>query len=161
MLQVGPGRAHAGHGGARVAMRQGETEWRFSLPVATRGSDGRARARPLAAKLRACAFQTIVHGDAKRANFCFAPSGRAVAAVGFQYVGGERGMKDVAYLLCGHFGDERVERRLLDGYFIALREVVLPPASMSMPSISPPTMTAPLSLSAPRCRKCTSSRTET
>ena len=50
-------------------------------------------------KLRACSFQTLVHGDAKPANFCFARGSHAVAAVDFQYVGGGGGMKDVAYLL--------------------------------------------------------------
>lgn len=75
-------------------------------------------------KLRTCAFATIVHGDAKLANFCFARGGGAVAAVDFQYVGGGCGMKDVAYLLCGHFGDEARERRHLDFYFQKLRAAV-------------------------------------
>ena len=70
-------------------------------------------------RLRACAFQTLVHGDAKPANFCFAPKARSVAAVDFQYVGGGCGMKDVAYLLSG--GSEALEERQLDTYFGALR----------------------------------------
>ena len=68
-------------------------------------------------KLRACAFQTLVHGDAKPANFCFARGGAAVAAVDFQYVGGGCGMKDVAYLLI----DDVAEARWLDVYFAHLR----------------------------------------
>ena len=78
-------------------------------------------------KLRACAFQTLVHGDAKPANFCFTPSrraeGGAVAAVDFQYVGGGCGMKDVAYLLSGGSGNgsEAIEQRHLDTYFGYLR----------------------------------------
>lgn len=68
-------------------------------------------------KLRACAFQTLVHGDAKPANFCFARGGAAVAAVDFQYVGGGCGMKDVAYLL----SDDVAEARWLDVYFAHLR----------------------------------------
>jgi hypothetical protein len=63
-------------------------------------------------------FQTIVHGDAKPANFCFAPDGR-VAAVDFQYVGGGCGMKDVAYLLHGSV-DADEESALLDRYFAKL-----------------------------------------
>jgi hypothetical protein len=76
-------------------------------------------------KLRSCTFQTIVHGDAKPANFCFAPSRGAVAAVDFQYVGGGCGMKDVAYLLNGAFGgSDAIEQRLLDAYFGHLHAAV-------------------------------------
>lgn len=67
--------------------------------------------------LSACHFRTFVHGDAKPANFCFAPKGSDVAAVDFQYVGGGCGMKDVAYLLHG----EADEHRLVDAYFTHLR----------------------------------------
>lgn len=74
-------------------------------------------------RLRTCAFQTLVHGDAKPANFCFAPGARAVAAVDFQYVGGGCGMKDVAYLLSdpGSHPSEASEQRHLDTYFAHLR----------------------------------------
>ena len=71
--------------------------------------------------LRECRFQTLVHGDAKPANFCFAPRGRGVAAVDFQYVGGGCGMKDVAYLLHGE-----PNARPLDGYFATLRGALAP-----------------------------------
>ncbi|MBX3223161.1 MAG: phosphotransferase [Labilithrix sp.] len=81
----------------------------------------REAAPELDRRLRSCAYATLVHGDAKLANFCFARRGGAVAAVDFQYVGGGTGMKDVAYLLCGHFGDDALERRHLDGYFRHLR----------------------------------------
>ena len=64
-------------------------------------------------KLRACVFQTLVHGDAKPANFCFARGGSSVAAVDFQYVGGGCGMKDVAYLLSDEPGRRAMARRLL------------------------------------------------
>jgi hypothetical protein len=76
-------------------------------------------------RLRSCVFQTLVHGDAKPANFCFAPGGRAVAAVDFQYVGGGCGMKDVAYLLSSpSHGAAALERRYLDTYFKHLREAL-------------------------------------
>lgn len=85
--------------------------------AAVRDPAVREAAPALDRSLRECRFQTLVHGDAKPANFCFAPRGRAVAAVDFQYVGGGCGMKDVAYLLHG----VRAAGRHLDGYFAALR----------------------------------------
>jgi hypothetical protein len=72
-------------------------------------------------------FLTIVHGDAKLANFCFSESGDKVAAVDFQYVGGGCGMKDVAYFIgsCLRETDqERFESKLLDYYFSQLRAAI-------------------------------------
>lgn len=69
-------------------------------------------------------YQTIVHGDAKLANFCFSASGDKVAAVDFQYVGGGCGMKDVAYLIGSCLGENACEKReaeLLERYFTTLR----------------------------------------
>ncbi|WP_372847347.1 phosphotransferase family protein [Pontiella sp.] len=82
----------------------------------------KAAASAIDRKLGDSRFQTFVHGDAKLANFCFAPDGR-VAAVDFQYVGGGCGMKDVAYFLgsCLSEGEcERQESALLDCYFAEL-----------------------------------------
>jgi aminoglycoside phosphotransferase (APT) family kinase protein len=73
-------------------------------------------------------FQTIVHGDAKPANFCFQPNGDSVAAVDFQYVGGGCGMKDVAYLLQGNAQTSH-QSAYLDIYFEALRSAA--PAGVS------------------------------
>ncbi|MGB1040331.1 MAG: oxidoreductase family protein [Flavobacteriales bacterium] len=75
--------------------------------------------------LNSCEYQTIVHGDAKLANFCFSKEGTKVAAVDFQYVGGGCGMKDVAYFLGSCLSDsecEEYEKELLDFYFIALNK---------------------------------------
>ena len=72
------------------------------------------------ARLKASAFQTLVHGDAKLANFCFSSDGSQVAAVDFQSVGGGCGMKDLAYFVGSCFRDEEAERReseVLDFYF--------------------------------------------
>ncbi len=65
-------------------------------------------------------FQTLVHGDAKLANFCFDPDGGRAAAVDFQYVGGGCGMKDVAYFFSSCLDEadsERLIPDLLDRYF--------------------------------------------
>lgn len=77
--------------------------------------------------LNACRFQTIVHGDAKLANFCFSPSGQEVAAVDFQYVGGGCGMKDVVYFLGSCMEERECDKRvpgLLDYYFCELKQSV-------------------------------------
>jgi len=70
-----------------------------------------------------CHYKTLVHGDAKVANFCFSADGGSVAAVDFQYIGAGCGMRDVAYFL-GSCLDESVlaehESELLDRYFAAL-----------------------------------------
>jgi hypothetical protein len=74
----------------------------------------------LDAALAACPVQTLVHGDAKPANFCFGPRpGPPVAAVDFQYVGGGIGLVDLAYLV-GCMGERWCARNAdaaLDGYF--------------------------------------------
>lgn len=78
-------------------------------------------------ELKGSLFHTIVHGDAKLANFCFSDDNR-VAAVDFQYVGGGCGMKDVAYFIgsCLHEADcEKYETRLLDYYFNELRSALI------------------------------------
>ncbi len=70
-------------------------------------------------------FQTIVHGDAKLANFCFNSDNSAVAAIDFQYVGGGCGMKDLAYFAGSCFDEiqcERYEKKILDAYFKHFRQ---------------------------------------
>lgn len=77
--------------------------------------------------LKDAPFQTLVHGDAKLANFCFADDGDAVAAVDFQYVGRGCGMKDVAYFISSCLRErdcERYEHDLLDLYFDATRHAI-------------------------------------
>ncbi|GAF03003.1 oxidoreductase family protein [Saccharicrinis fermentans] len=78
-------------------------------------------------KLNETQYLTIVHGDAKLANFCFSADGKHVAAVDFQYVGGGCGMKDVAYFIgsCLHEEEcETYEQRILDYYFKTLKSAI-------------------------------------
>jgi aminoglycoside phosphotransferase (APT) family kinase protein len=79
------------------------------------------------AKLSASRYQTLVHGDAKLANFCFSAGGASVAAVDFQYVGAGCGMKDLAYFIGSCLNEasaESSEAWLLDTYFDILRREV-------------------------------------
>jgi len=89
-------------------------------------------------KLQQCRHQTLVHGDAKLANFCFQPNSSSltslhikplskVAAVDFQYIGRGCGMKDVAYFIGSCLNEdecEAMESQLLDYYFAALSDRV-------------------------------------
>lgn len=87
----------------------------------------RETAAALDAALTGARYRSLVHGDAKVANFCFAPEGNAVSAVDFQYVGGGCGMRDVAYFLGSCLDEheqETWEPGLLDGYFTTLRQAL-------------------------------------
>lgn len=78
--------------------------------------------------LKDCQYQTLVHGDAKLANFCFSRDGSEVAAVDFQYVGGGCGMKDLAYFVGSCFRDdesEKMERVILDFYFAEINRFLM------------------------------------
>lgn len=78
----------------------------------------------LDAHLKQARFRTLVHGDAKVANFCFSKEGQKVAAVDFQYVGGGCGMKDVAYFLGSCLTDrecEQYDSQCLEVYFQELK----------------------------------------
>jgi aminoglycoside/choline kinase family phosphotransferase len=83
------------------------------------------RAHDLDRTLGAARYRTLIHGDAKPANFCFTQGGHRVAAVDFQYTGGGSGMRDVAYLLHGSVGEAEV-CALLDVYFEALLTALAP-----------------------------------
>lgn len=72
-------------------------------------------------------YPTLVHGDAKLANFMFSPTDDTVAAVDFQYVGGGCAMKDLAYFIGSCFDEQACERHeaaLLDEYFGILKSAL-------------------------------------
>lgn len=73
-------------------------------------------------------FSTIVHGDAKLANFCFSKNGDRAAMVDFQYTGGGPGVKDLAYFIGSCLYEEeceRLEAKFLDTYFSFLKEAII------------------------------------
>jgi hypothetical protein len=74
-------------------------------------------------------FLTLVHGDAKLANFCFSQglASNAVAAVDFQYIGQGVGIKDLVYLLGSCFDQQALydhELSLLQEYFKQLQQAL-------------------------------------
>lgn len=74
-------------------------------------------------QLNSCRFKTMVHGDAKVANFCFSQNGDRVAAVDFQYVGGGCGMKDLIYFIGSCLTEEQCHQEfeeLIEHYFTQL-----------------------------------------
>jgi hypothetical protein len=83
-------------------------------------------AEQIDAELDASPYQTLVHGDAKLANFCFSADSH-VAAVDFQYVGAGCGIKDLAYLIGGCLDSAACfdqADHLLDTYFAALNSAL-------------------------------------
>ena len=72
-------------------------------------------------------YQTVIHGDAKVANFCFPENNGAVAGVDFQYAGKGVGVKDVAYFFGSCLTEEELFEwtdSLLDFYFEELHKYV-------------------------------------
>lgn len=100
------------------------TYWHLGTRKAELAATPDRRWRRLAPRLdtalRSARFQTVVHGDAKPANFLWSPTDYAVAAVDFQYVGGGPGVRDVVYLL----GVTDPQDDLLDDYFDVLRALL-------------------------------------
>ena len=79
--------------------------------------------------LNQASFQTLLHGDAKLANFCFPdrPNINHLAAVDFQYVGKGVGVKDLMYFLGSCLSEDdlfRFETQLLDEYFLQLQHAI-------------------------------------
>ncbi|KGY13062.1 choline kinase [Vibrio tubiashii] len=80
----------------------------------------KAHAEKIDRVLDSAPFSTLIHGDAKLANFCFTPDGYKAAAVDFQYIGRGCAMKDVALFMSSAVEPEcchEMEEWLLDTYF--------------------------------------------
>lgn len=91
-------------------------------------SDLKDAATKLDKKLQSAKYHTLVHGDAKLANFCFCSDLQSVAAVDFQYVGSGIGVQDLAYFLGSCFEECELEKHLdylLESYFSELSRCIL------------------------------------
>jgi hypothetical protein len=87
-------------------------------------SELKLKAARINVKLNHAQYQTLVHGDAKVANFCFNETGTDLAAVDFQYVGKGVGIKDVIYFLGSCLSDSSLHKdanKLIHYYFELLR----------------------------------------
>jgi hypothetical protein len=77
-------------------------------------------------RLKRSHYQSLVHGDAKPANFLWHENGEA-AAVDFQYIGPGCGIRDVAYFLdccLGESGCQSQAEGWLDFYFEVLTKAL-------------------------------------
>lgn len=87
----------------------------------------KSKAKKIDKVLKNAKYQTLVHGDAKLANFCFNSDGILASAVDFQYVGHGCAMKDVILFMSSAVKPENckdMEDWILDTYFNALREAL-------------------------------------
>lgn len=87
-------------------------------------SELKSAAQSLDQKLQDCHYTTLIHGDAKAANFCFDVTGHQIAAVDFQYVGSGCGIKDMVIFLCSSVPYQECQHKapaLLNEYFSVLR----------------------------------------
>lgn len=86
------------------------------------------KAEKISERLLSARYQTLVHGDAKVANFCFSENGQQVAAVDFQYIGAGIGVQDVAYFLGSALSEEALATSLpylLEHYFAELGQAIV------------------------------------
>lgn len=100
------------------------------------GSELKLVAQQVDERLNQAKYQTLIHGDAKLANFCFADgscfsddiSTKHIAAVDFQYVGRGVGVKDLMYFLGSALTQQALFQHssdLLDEYFSQLGNAIL------------------------------------
>ena len=74
------------------------------------------KAKEWSDRLINCKYKTLLHGDAKYANFLWSDKGE-VAAVDFQYTGKGCGMKDLIYLFSCDTSFNHLHDNLLQYYF--------------------------------------------
>ncbi|MFT6267342.1 MAG: hypothetical protein ACJAVV_000139 [Alphaproteobacteria bacterium] len=90
-------------------------------------SDLKINASKIDEHLNSARFQTLVHGDAKLANFCIHIDNVQIAAVDFQYVGFGVGMKDLVYFLGSCLDGSELQSKtpaLLALYFSVLKKAL-------------------------------------
>ncbi|QPG04473.1 DUF1679 domain-containing protein [Salinimonas marina] len=103
-----------------LSTRQAEFEAMAEGPLKT-------AAKGIDEVLQQASIKTLLHGDAKVANFCFADDPREVAAVDFQYTGAGVGVIDVAYFLGSALSAQdqlHYSQQCLDVYFTALSKAL-------------------------------------
>ncbi len=91
-------------------------------------SELKSKAKKIDEQLNNARFQTLLHGDAKIANFCFSADTEDLAAVDFQYVGRGAGIKDMMYFLGSCLDSDELKQHadsLLDEYFSLLRKAIV------------------------------------
>jgi Ser/Thr protein kinase RdoA (MazF antagonist) len=90
-------------------------------------SDLKQKASAIDEALKHAPVPTLIHGDAKLANFCFSEDNTQVAAVDFQYVGHGCAMKDVMLFISSRVPVDQAkdfEELLLDYYFSQFEEAI-------------------------------------
>lgn len=84
-------------------------------------------AHGLSTRLNKAKYHTVLHGDAKVANFCFTSHLSHCAAIDFQYTGHGVGVKDVAYFLGSALSESDQlahNQDLLEVYLQALKQAL-------------------------------------
>ena len=103
-----------------LATRKDELEVLADIPL-------KQNAKKIDQLLNDCVIQTLVHGDAKLANFCFDLKSGQVAGVDFQYIGKGVGIKDLAYFLGSCLTQAQCEQHVyeyVDYYFEQLNNAL-------------------------------------
>ncbi len=103
-----------------LATRQAELQAMEDGPL-------KKNAQAISERLHNSTYSTILHGDAKVANFCFTQCMTQCAAVDFQYVGHGPGIIDVAYFLGSALSEEDLctyTDDCLNSYFVYLYQAL-------------------------------------